>query len=190
MYKEGQAHIHYLLDRLALDDSETAFKAIYLAYYQKIIRYVQMFVKSREIREELVSDIFVSLWENRKKMPEVQSFDAYLFTIAKFKVFNYIRDTRKDTLMNWEELTLDLFYHTTTTPEDECITKETIQAVNKSIEELPSKTKMVFKLIREDGMKYKDVAAHLGVSINTVETQMKVAVKRILKAFEEFELYN
>lgn len=171
-----------MLEELALRDSEPAFKSLYYAYSDRIMRYLAMYVKSSQIAEELVSDVFFALWENRKQLTEINDFDAYIYRIAKFRVLNYVRDTKYQTV-DLNEIPIDLFALTETTPEDDYISREMIDAVNNAIEQLPTKSKLAFKLVREDGMKYKDAAAHLGVSVKTLEAQLTFAMKKISKIF-------
>ncbi len=141
-----------------------------------------MYVNSPQIAEELLSDVFFALWENRKQLLDISNFDAYIYRIAKFKVLNYLRDNKSLTI-DLDEIPIDLFAFTETTPEDDYISEELIHALNEAIEQLPTKSKLAFKLIREDGMKYKDAADHLGVSVKTLEAQLTYAVKKISKIF-------
>lgn len=180
--KKGDTTIRPVLEDLATRDSEPAFKSLYMSYSDRIMRYLVMYVKSGQIAEELVSDVFFALWENRKQLPEISNFDAYIYRIAKFKVLNYLRDN-KDQTVDLDEVPIDLFAYTETTPEDDYISRELIDAVNAAIEELPTKSKLAFKLVREDGMKYKDAAEHLGISVKTLEAQLTYAMKKITKIF-------
>ncbi|MDR1981559.1 MAG: RNA polymerase subunit sigma-70, partial [Tannerellaceae bacterium] len=85
------SNIRYYLEELALNNSEPAFKALYYTYSDRIMRYIYMYVKSHEVAEELVSDVFFAVWENRKKIHEINDFNAYLYRIAKFKTLNHLR---------------------------------------------------------------------------------------------------
>lgn len=141
-----------------------------------------MYVKSDQVAEELVSDVFFALWENRTQLTEITNFDAYIYRIAKFRVLNYLRDNRSLTV-DLDDVPIDLFAFTETTPEDDYISRELIDAVNEAIEQLPTKSKLAFKLVREDGMKYKEAAEHLGISVKTLEAQLTFAMKKIAKIF-------
>ena len=141
-----------------------------------------MYVKSSQIAEELVSDVFFALWENRKQLVEINNFDAYIYRIAKFRVLKYLRDDKTLTV-DLDEVPIELFAFTETTPDDDYISRESIDALNEAIEQLPAKSKLAFKLVREDGMKYKDAAEHLGISVKTLEAQLTYAMKKITKIF-------
>lgn len=180
--KKRDTNIRTVLEDLAVNNSEPAFKSLYMSYCDRIMRYLIMYVNSPQIAEELMSDVFFALWENRKQLLDINNFDAYIYRIAKFKVLNYLRDNKSLTI-DLDEIPIDLFALTETTPEDDYISQELINAVNEAIEQLPTKSKLAFKLIREDGMKYKDAADHLGVSVKTLEAQLTYAVKKISKIF-------
>lgn len=180
--KKGDTNIRSILEDLSVRDSESAFKSLYTFYCDRIMRYLIMYIKSPQIAEELLSDVFFALWENRKQLLDINNFDAYIFRIAKFRVLNYLRDNKSRTI-DLDEVPIDLFAFTETTPEDDYISHELIDAVNNAIEQLPTKSKLAFKLVREDGMKYKDAADHLGISVKTLEAQLTFAMKKITKLF-------
>ncbi|MBC5642223.1 RNA polymerase sigma-70 factor [Parabacteroides sp. BX2] len=171
-----------ILEDLATKSSEPAFKSLYFSYSDRIMRYLVMYVKSSQIAEELVSDVFFALWENRKQLVEITNFDAYIYRIAKFRVLKYLRDNKTLTV-DLDEVPIELFAFTETTPEDDYISRELIDTLNEAIEQLPTKSKLAFKLVREDGMKYKDAAEHLGISVKTLEAQLTYAMKKIAKIF-------
>ncbi|MCM0719789.1 RNA polymerase sigma-70 factor [Parabacteroides sp. W1-Q-101] len=180
--KKGDTNIQAILEDLATKSSEPAFKSLYFSYSDRIMRYLVMYVKSSQIAEELVSDVFFALWENRKQLVEITNFDAYIYRIAKFRVLKYLRDNKTLTV-DLDEVPIELFAFTETTPEDDYISRELIDALNEAIEQLPTKSKLAFKLVREDGMKYKDAAEHLGISVKTLEAQLTYAMKKIAKIF-------
>lgn len=112
---------------------------------------------------------------------EVTNFNSYIYGIARHKAISFCRKRRLDNIAI-DEYPLDLFVHTDTTPEDNLISKEAIKYINAAINSLPEKTKITFKLIREDNLKYKEVADILGISIKTVEAHMNIAVRKLREA--------
>jgi RNA polymerase sigma-70 factor (ECF subfamily) len=130
------------------------------------------------VSEELTSDIFFTIWENRKTLIQIHDFNAYIYKIAKFKALNYLRE-QKLIRMDLDEVSIELFTCTETTPEDDYISKEQIDFINEAIEQLPAKCKLAFKLVREDKLKYKEAAEHLHISTKTLEAHLTTAVKKI-----------
>jgi RNA polymerase sigma-70 factor (ECF subfamily) len=149
-------------------------------YADRVMRYILMYVRSQEAAEELTSDVFFTLWERKKMLPQIDNPDAWIYKIAKYKALNYLRDNKLD-FVELDQIPLQLFACTETSPEDELISKESIERINQAIEQLPSRTKLAFKLVREDGMKYKDAAEHLGISVKTLEARLTVAMKTITR---------
>lgn len=166
------------LCELATADSQAALKSLYLAYFSRLMRFVSLYVDASAEAEEIVSDTFLVVWNNRKTLLNIVHFDSYLYTIARNKAISYFR-TQRMKRVEWSETTIDLFLHTDTTPEDDLITKENIDRLNAAINALPNKCRMVFKLVREDKLKYKEVAEMLDISIKTLEAHLSTAVKKL-----------
>lgn len=163
---------------MALTDSQTALKSLYLAYFQRLMRFTKLYVSSSVEAEEIVSDTFLAVWNNRKSLLKVSNFDSYIYSIARHKAISYYRSIRMEQI-ELNEIPLDLFTQTDTTPEDDLISKERINQLNKAIDALPAKCKMAFKLVREDKLKYKEVAEILDISIKTLEAHLANAVKKL-----------
>ena len=83
---------------MALNNSEDALRYLYVEYFKGIYRYVLMFVKSKEVTEELISDIFFTIWEKRAALTDIENFDAYIYKIAKYKSLNYLRGKKDNTI--------------------------------------------------------------------------------------------
>ena len=81
--------------------------------------------------------------------------------------------------INLDNISIEIFANTCTTPEDDLISEETVNHINSAIEALPTKCKQAFKLVREDKMKYRDAAEVLGISVKTLENHLALAVKKI-----------
>lgn len=164
-----------------MNDSQAALKSLYLAYFQRLIRFTKLYVSSTVEAEEIVSDTFLAVWNNRSSLLKVTNFDSYIYSIARHKAISYYRSIHIEQV-ELNEITVDLFIHTDTTPEDDLISKERINRLNNAIDALPSKCKVAFKLVREDKLKYKDVAAILDISVKTLEAHLSNAVKKLREA--------
>lgn len=171
-------NIRLLLQQLAATDSEEELRSLYMLYYSAIVRYISLYIKSGPVVEELVSDVFLAVWNQRKKLPEVDHFTAYLYKIAKNKMLNHLRSV-KSVVVDIDDVSIDLFACTSTTPEDNYISTEAVTQINDAIEQLPAKCKIAFKLVREDKLKYKEAADILGISIKTLEAHLAAAMRKI-----------
>jgi RNA polymerase sigma-70 factor (ECF subfamily) len=169
---------------MASSDSQIAFEAIYRLYFQRLIRFVRLYVSSSAQWEEIVSDTFLAVWNNRKSLPDIHNFDSYIYSIARHKVISYYRSQRID-LVTLEEHSMDFFALTEASPEENLIKREEEQKLNAAINSLPNKCKMVFKLVREDKLKYKEVAEILDISVKTVEAHLSTAIHKLREALKE-----
>ncbi|MPQ46354.1 RNA polymerase sigma-70 factor [Marinifilum sp. N1E240] len=176
--KTHSQNIDVLINRLSLDSDERALDELFHIYYDKLLTSSFVFVKSKDLAEEVVADVFYRLWQNREKLQEVKNLDNYLFISVRNQSLNYIskeqkvgKDSIDDTISNKVS--------EKNTAEDFIVAKELQDKITNSIESLPPKCKEIFLMIRFEGMKYREVAEKLKVSVNTVDTQMGIAIKKL-----------
>jgi RNA polymerase sigma-70 factor (ECF subfamily) len=152
-----------------------------MAYYKRLMRFTGLYVPSPAEAEEVVSDVFLSIWNSRKQLPGIPNFDSYIYSIARNRAISHYRLQHMETV-ELKEREVDLFFRTDTTPEDELIAKEDIDRLNAAINSLPDKCRTVFKLVREDKLKYREVATILDISVKTVEAHLAIAVRKLIEA--------
>lgn len=181
--KTDSEKITQLVYDLANSESESALKSLYLIYYQRLFRFVNLYSPSAEDTEEILSDIFLALWDGRKKLMDIDNFNSFIYGIARHKAISFIRKRQLE-YVDLDNYPVDLFFATETTAEDDLITKEEIEKINLAINNLPEKAKMTFKLIREDNLKYKEVSDILGISVKTVEAHMATAIRKLRDALK------
>ena len=170
------------LQRKIAEGDETAFTQLYLHFGKKLIQFAVSLVRSREIAEELVEDVFVKLWANRHQVPEIENLTVYLYVATKNRSLNALSRKAHELVsapFDYLDTTMDKF---AANPYDLMITAEMMGRMQQAIETLPPRCKLIFKLIREDGLKYKEVAEILNISVNTIDVQMAIAVKKICMA--------
>ncbi len=169
--------------RIALDD-ENAFTQLYLHLGNKLIQFSFSLVRSREIAEELVEDVFVKLWANRSQITGIANITVYLYVAVKNRSLNVLSQRATSLLtapFDFLDTTVDGF---AASPYELMITAEMMSRMQEAIEALPPRCKMIFRLVREDGLKYKEIAEILNISVNTIDTQMAIAVKKICQALQ------
>ena len=172
-----------LQTRIANND-ETAFTQLYLHFGKKLIHFSISLVRSKEIAEELVEDVFVKLWANRSHIREIENLTVYLYVAVKNKSLNALSQKAKELVaasFDYLDTTVDEF---AADPYDLMITAEMMGRMHQAIESLPPRCKMIFKLIREDGLRYKEVGDILNISVNTIDAQMAIAVKKVCTALQ------
>ena len=132
----------------------------------------------KEAAEEIVSDVFVKCWEARKGLAEIVNPETYLFVCVKNQSLNYVKKYSNIHLVQIESSDKVEFVNTYD-PEKELERKELHFLLDQAIAKLPQQACIVFKLIKEDGMKYKEVAEILNISPRTVQTQLFRAIKKL-----------
>jgi len=161
---------------------ENAFTQLYLHFGKKLILFGISLVRSKEISEELVEDVFVKLLANRHTITSIENITVYLYVAVKNKALNKLSQKANELIaapFDYLDTTLNEF---AADPYDLMITSEMMDRMHQVIETLPPRCKMIFKLIREDGLRYKEVAEILNISVNTIDAQMAIAVKKICAA--------
>lgn len=182
--KTHKENIDDIIHELSVYSSQSALKTLYVTYFNQLIKFVILYVDSTVVAEEIVSDVFLAVWNNRKTLTNISNFNSYVYKIAKYKSIDYLRSRRTEQI-ELGEIPIDAFTRTVTTPENDLISKENIIQLNEAIDKLPVKYKLAFKLVREDKMKYKEVASILNVSIKTIEAYITHSVKTLREVLKQ-----
>lgn len=172
--------INDLLLKVARDSDLASFKKIYFLYYERLLKLACSYVKVTEVGEEIVDDVFVKIWSNRSGLTEVNNLTVYLYVAVKNRAINHNLSNRI-TCVDIESVSFEL-KDANGTVEDILITDELAKVINSTIQQLPDECRIVFKLVKEDGLKYRKVAGILDISVKTVEYHMKNALKAIATA--------
>lgn len=164
------------------DGDENAFTQVYLHFGKKLVHFAVSLIRSKQIAEELVEDVFVNLWAGRDRILQIENLTVYLYVSVKNKALNMLSHKAKELVtapFDDLDIAVDEF---AADPYDLMITAEMMTRMQHAIESLPPRCKIIFKLIRENGLKYKEVAEILNISVNTIDVQMAIAVKKICTA--------
>ena len=166
-----------LLVKIAGGD-EKAFHQLWDIYYPKLFRVALYFIKSKELSEEVVSDIFFILWQKRNMLPKIDDLDKYLYVAVKNQALQYLK---KQALQNKEPIDLYTveFFHDNDNPELQFLNNEFQALVQKAIDSLPDKCKEVFRLHFSEKLKQREIGVLLDISEKTVGIHIMNAYKRI-----------
>ncbi|WP_025865209.1 RNA polymerase sigma-70 factor [Prolixibacter bellariivorans] len=181
--------------RLSQGDPE-AFESIFKLTYPRLISYCRLFITNDAQAEDLVQECFVHLWRKRNTIAPSQSTESFLFVMLKHRCLNFIRDNhflvlKEDiNLVKINELQ-QLFEIDFTNSENKTIEEELLDALSEEIEKLPEKRKLVFVKSKIEGLKNREIAEQLGISIKTVEKHLHQAKEQIQKELTtKFPLYG
>jgi RNA polymerase sigma-70 factor, ECF subfamily len=165
-----------------------AFEELYSKYYVFLCLIAEHIVRNPSDAEEIVSDVFVKFWNIREKTEINTSIKSYLVKAVHNTSINYIEKARNrnkitDSLdsSDYELLAWDSDY-----PLGQLYEKEIMNILDNGIESLPDACRQIFLLSRNEDLKYSDIADKLGISINTVKTQMKIALSRLREMLKDY----
>ena len=170
-----------LIIRLRHDDRE-AFNLLFYMYAEKLLKFSLTFFNSEEEAEEIVQEVFIKIWIKRQSIKDPASFNAYIFTIAKNMIFNGLKKNiyRK----KYEIYQYNKHHSFQNTTENQVLYQETRKRLEHALDQLPKKRKEVFLLSRRDGLKNREIAEKLDLSIKTVESHMSLTLKFLKKVFK------
>lgn len=184
---ESKEYNEYLLVSELKCGNEKAFKSLFDHYYQAIYGYSISLLKSKDLAEENVQDVFMKIWMHREQLNAEQSFKAFLYAIARNAAFNTLSKAANDSVLREE-----IFYNSDKFYEkgDFSIREADCKKIKKAaIKQLPPMRKKIFKLSRKQGKTYEEISQELGISLQTVKNQMSKALESLrnyLRIHDEF----
>lgn len=157
---------------LLREGQETALANIYRLYWQRLYTAAYAILKDAQACEDIIQEIFLKLWQNRRKIEIKTSLAAYLNASVRYEVYRQIKAGRVR-----EDLFDDIYERIQAGPEYGRIEyKELYSRINAIVELLPEKCKVVYKLSREEHLSHKQIAAQLNISTKTVENHLTKAL--------------
>ncbi|WP_256010156.1 RNA polymerase sigma-70 factor [Desertivirga xinjiangensis] len=173
---------------LLCEGNKEAFDKIYKLYWKKLFVYLVKVIQDKEAAQDIVQEIFVSLWLRRDSIPHSTTLAGYLFTAARFKGISHIQASANktkhlDNLIKYYSEQRDVV-------NEEYAAKELNLVLNKEIEKLPPKMREVFVLSRKENLSYKEISEKLNISDKTVKKQINNALKHFKLILNEGSFYQ
>jgi RNA polymerase sigma-70 factor, ECF subfamily len=162
----------------------TAFNRIFLAYHKRIYNFCRSLHQLPDDADETVQKVFIALWEQRIQVDENKSIASYLFTIARYMIYNDFKQRVYHKAVV-DQITLRSADENQSTMDD-ILYNEMKSFLDSTIETLPNRQREIFKLNRFSGLTYLQIASKLGISENTVDTQMRRALEYLRKKIKAF----
>ena len=172
------AHEKEIFLRISKGD-ETAFTEMFFHYTARIHPFINKMTRSEEVTEEIVQDVFVSLWKNREKLPGIDNYTAYIFTIASNRTFNYLKSKARE-VKRLQEVAKAASDFTNVT-EETIDGNESRDLINKLVNRLTPQKKLIYQLTREQGLTHDEIAGQLNISKNTVKNHLVETLKYLRK---------
>ncbi|MBU2491709.1 MAG: RNA polymerase sigma-70 factor [Bacteroidetes bacterium] len=161
-----------------------AFEHLFKTYHASLCSYCYNKVRDKDVAKEIVQDVFVNIFKNRKSWTPKNSIKAYLFKAIRNRLINYYKhpSRNKKSELSVEELEskeemspLEIFSK-----------KEFREAYVKAVEKLPEKCREILILVKDNGFSYKEVSEIQSISVKTVESQMRLAFQKLRKNLGRF----
>jgi RNA polymerase sigma-70 factor (family 1) len=166
-----------LVEKLRKGDIE-AFDAVFEKYSNRLFGFALKYLKSKEETEGLVQDVFLKIWENRKKLKEDSSLKSYLFTISYHNICKFFRKKQLQGKLKEEiGLSTDISVDT----EEQIDYQSTLEQIEQLIEQLPPKQKAIFEKSRKEGKSTREIAEEMHLAPGTVDNHISTALKFLRK---------
>lgn len=168
-----------------LDKGETnAFKIIFDTYYKRLFMFSLNYVGDNYAAEEIVENVLLKLWKKIHKLNEIENLKAYLYTMVRNASLDYLKKEQKF-------VSFDIQKHGSIPLKEQFIIEEETHVILfQALETLPKKCRKVLELSCLNGVKYKDIAEDLQISINTVKSQRARAIDLLRSYLINYPLYQ
>lgn len=161
-----------------------AMQVLFECFHAELCQKAYRLLDDEDEAKDVVQEVFIKLWKNRSQLQIHTSLKAYLSRAVVNTSLNWLEKQKKFNKVALEKaapLPADSF-----SQEQEQITAELTRFAERAIQHLPSRTKAVFVLIRQEEMSYKQVAETLGISLKAVEKEMMKALRLLREALKEY----
>ena len=173
----------FLLSKLK-EGNIKALEILYNKHYSNLCLYLLLVFKNELLVEHIAQDIFIYIWEKRETLEIKTSLESYLYSAGRYKALNQIRDAKRRELIRKNMFAPDAEYINELDSVLEV--QELEKIIQKAIDTLPVRCQKIFRLSREEDLSYKEIAEFLNLSVNTVEGQMAIALKKLRTILKPF----
>ncbi|MDR0698423.1 MAG: RNA polymerase sigma-70 factor [Tannerella sp.] len=157
-----------------------SYNKLFMRYYGRLCQYAYTMLENREDAEDVVQELFLNLWNSRKRMEMIGNVSGYLFKMAKNIALNHIRSVKNyQILLDGCQDVTELYYE-----ENQLETEEFRMALYDCIERLPERSREVLILCRVKGFKQKEISEKLSISVKTIKNQIWTSLRRLRKCLE------
>ncbi|MEQ9220376.1 MAG: RNA polymerase sigma-70 factor [Cyclobacteriaceae bacterium] len=158
---------------------EEQFEKIYAEQFDRLYFFARTIVKSDQLAEDIIAEVFLNLWKNKHRFHEIKQMDSYLFIAVKNQATRILYEEPNKLEVSMLDNTVRFMDEVD--PEELLLAKELSDALEKIVATLPDQCKLIFNMARNQHLKYQEIADELGISISTVRTQLTKASSIIRK---------
>jgi RNA polymerase sigma-70 factor (ECF subfamily) len=169
------------LQHLISQGNRKAFDRFYHFYYEQVFRFAFYFLKDKGACSEVLTNVFLSIWKSWDKVTDVTNIETYLYVATRNEANRYLKNNIRHQHVSIDEIPLQFDVSNDPSPENQLLTKEMEALLNRVVAELPEKSRLVFLMVRQEGLKPKEIAEILSISEITVRVQLKNATDKIVE---------
>jgi len=170
--------LNILLERIQYYHDQKAFRQLYQSYFHQLYQFAFSFVHSKENAEEIVNDVFLNLWQKSETLHSIQNINVYFYVAVRNASLNLLRRNHPHQSVCLDTVNVE-GAHLFVNPESILISRELMLQIQEAVNTLPPRCRLIFKMIKEDKLSYKEVAAILEISVKTVDAQLCIALKKL-----------
>ncbi|EPR67622.1 RNA polymerase ECF-type sigma factor [Cyclobacterium qasimii M12-11B] len=167
------------------NNDERAFSEFFDHYHTRLINLALLYLPRYDLAEDIVSEVLLKLLQKRESLLAIKNFDGYLFKMVKNKSLNLLKSKELLNNIPIDDIN-DYLIPESTDPEKTLINASLGEKLDSVIQKLPPKRRLVFKMIKDEHMSYREVADILGISERTVEVHLKLALENLRTALKQF----
>lgn len=165
-----------IVERIAKGD-EQAFAVLYDFFAEDLTRHIVSKVASIQVAEDILHDLFLTLWRNRQRMIDIESLPAYLYSSCRYLILaHYRKELKRVNSIDLDHIDL---LDESVSLEDRLHYRYVIDMVSSEIENLPNKCREIFKLSRSEYLTNREIAEMMDISVSTVEKHINKAISRL-----------
>jgi RNA polymerase sigma-70 factor (family 1) len=171
-----------LLQHHIINGDQVAFRQLFVLLATPLRQFAYTIIHNKEQSEEIVADVFIQFWQNRATLAHIKNLRVYLYVATKNTALNYLRKKNSEPHHDFFDYTHVEIATNEPNPEQILITSEMRRRIDEVVQELPPKCKLIFKMAKEDRLRYREIADILNITIKTIDNQLAIALKRISEA--------
>lgn len=164
--------------QIAVYEDTAAYKTLFFSLFPSLQNFAYAILRSRQVAEETASDALMEVWIRRKKLMEIENLKFYLFTAVKNGALRKLKQENRASRISLDNLDAEIVSGYST-PEEHLHTSELERELHKAIQQLPPRCRIIYKLAKEDKLRYAEISELLGVSIKTIDNQLAIALQKI-----------
>jgi RNA polymerase sigma-70 factor (ECF subfamily) len=177
----SDSKIKELQYQVAVYEDQTAYKALFFCLFPSLQNFAFSITKSRVLAEEIASDLLMDVWTRRKKLMEIENLKLYLFVGAKHAAIHKLKQENRFARFSIDDLQVE-FISEYVNPDVSAELHEMQENIARAVKDLPPSCQLIYKLAKEDRLKYKEIAHLLDLSVKTIDHQLSIALKKIATA--------